>query len=282
MAVDLHLHSTASDGTDPPEQIVALAVEAGLSSIALTDHDNLDGIAPARAAAEKSGITLISGAELSVDWTSTGAIHMLVYWLEPGPGPLQDRLGWLQQGRATRNEQIAQRLQDLGLGVTYDEVVTEAKGRGVGRPHFASILVSKGYVADMSEAFDRYLAEGRAAYVPRERLDAAEAIQLARASGAVPVIAHPHTAGIARDEYRRVFCELTDIGLGGIESYYAEYDPATRAHLASLCNDLGIVATGGSDYHGAYKPGLAIGIGRGDLEVPDDVVDRLEENRAAG
>jgi predicted metal-dependent phosphoesterase TrpH len=278
VAVDLHLHSNRSDGSDEPAEIVARAVEAGLSAIALTDHDNLNGIAEASSAAHAADLTFIGGTELSVNWNGS-AMHMLVYYLAPGAGPLQDALGALQDGREERNRAMVDRLKDLGVDVTYEEIAAEAGGTGIGRPHFAAVLVRKGHAATIKDAFDRYLATGRPAYVPRRRLDAREAVGLARASGAVPVIAHPHTLGISSADYRNAFVELVDEGLGGIESYYAEYEPEMRRHLAALCRSLGVVATGGSDYHGSYKPGLLLGSGYGDLAVPDETVDALSAAR---
>jgi len=278
MAVDLHLHSMFSDGTDPPERIVAAAADRGLTAIALTDHDNLDGIARARLAAHDAGIGLIAGTELSVEWRS-GGMHLLVYFLEPSSGPLQDRLNAVQAGRVDRNKRIAQRLAELGIEVTYPEVVAEAGGTGVGRPHFAAMLVQKGYANSIADAFDHYLGVGRPAYLPRDRIAATEAIELARASGAVPVIAHPHTLGVSAEDYGGAFEDLAAIGLGGIEAYYSEYRPEVRAHIAGICADLGIAATGGSDYHGAYKPGLQVGLGKGDLVVPEKAVAQLEEQR---
>jgi len=278
VAVDLHLHSTKSDGTTTPQEVVRSGVSAGLSAIALTDHDNLDGIAEARAAAGSAGLGFIPGTELSVGWEG-GAMHMLVYFLEPEPGPLQDRLRAVRDGRTARNHEIVVALQGLGIDISYEEVAAEAAGSGIGRPHIAAVLVSKGVVADIPAAFDRLLATGRPAYRPRLRLEVVEAIALARASGAVPVIAHPHTLGIPEGGYREAFRELVDVGLGGIEAYYGEYTPELRSHLAALCDDLGIVATGGSDYHGRYKPDLSVGIGRGDLEVPDATVERLIDER---
>jgi predicted metal-dependent phosphoesterase TrpH len=276
--VDLHLHSTNSDGTSTPEEIVQAAVSVGLSAIALTDHDNLDGIPAARTAAGSAGLGFIPGTELSVGWEGS-AMHLLVYFLEPEPGPLQDRLSGIRDGRTTRNHEIIAALQDLGIDISYDEVATEATGASIGRPHIAAVLVAKGVVADIPAAFDRLLAAGRPAYRPRLRLEASEAITLARASGAVPVIAHPHTLGIPKGGYRDAFRDLVEQGLGGIEAYYGEYRPELRRHLAQLCDDLGIVATGGSDYHGSYKPDLSVGTGRGDLRVPDETVDKLIEER---
>lgn len=280
MAVDLHLHSNRSDGSDDPAEVVAGAIEAGLTALALTDHDNLDGIAEASSAAEVAGIRFIPGVELSVNWP-TGGMHMLVYFLEPGSGPLQDRLPTLQTSREDRNRAMALRLTELGLDISYDEVADEAGGIGIGRPHFAAVLVRKGFATNSRDAFNRILANGRPGYIARWRLDAKEAVQLARASGAVPVIAHPLTLGASRDDYAQAFRGLVEVGLGGIEAFYSEYEPPIREHLARLCRELGIVATGGSDYHGSYKPGLNIGSGRGDLVVPDETVDMLEEVRGA-
>ncbi|HSF86144.1 MAG TPA: PHP domain-containing protein [Acidimicrobiia bacterium] len=281
MPVDLHLHSARSDGTDDPATIVRLAAHAGLSTIALTDHDTLAGIDEARAAAATLGVRLISGTELSVNWP-TGTMHMLVYYLEPGTGPLQDRLAGLVEARTVRNHRILDRLSEHGIVIDHDDVVAEAGGGVIGRPHIASLLVQRGHVDDMAAAFDRWLGTGRPAYVMRERLDAVEAIELALASGGLPVIAHPHTLGIGADEFRRAFEQLAAIGLAGIESHYAEYDQELRDHLAGICRALGLVPTGGSDYHGRYKAGLSVGVGRGDLRVPDEVVEQLDARRTPG
>ncbi len=274
MAVDLHLHSTYSDGSNTPVEIVDAAVAAGLTGIALTDHDTLEGIPEAATAATERGLRFVGGTELSVSWKEQ-SMHMLVYFLTPGPGALPDRMVELRASRDGRNTQIASKLQTLGLEVTMEEVRVEAGGGVIGRPHFAGVMINKGYVDSVPEAFDRYLAAGRPAYTPRLRLTAEEAIGLSRESGAVPVIAHPHTLNLRATEFAEGFAELVSIGLGGIESYYGEYAPAMRTRLAAICSDLGIVATGGSDYHGRYKPHLAVGTGKGDLRVPDAALDQL-------
>lgn len=281
MAVDLHLHSTESDGTDPPAEVVQRAADAGLTTIALTDHDTLDGIPAARRAASDAGISLIPGTELSVEWP-TGTMHLLVYHLESGSGPLQDQLAMLRDARATRNEQILERLAAMGIEISLAAVHAEAGDGVVGRPHIAALLVERGHASSIAEAFDRFLARGRPGYVDRRRLDAFEAIDLALRSGAVPVLAHPHTIGVGASDYETAFRRLADAGLAGIESYYAEYEPALRMHLAALSERLGLVPTGGSDYHGRYKPGLTIGSGHGDLVVPDDTVPRLDALARSG
>lgn len=280
MAVDLHLHSTASDGGDSPADVIKQAAVAGLTTIALTDHDNLDGIPEARQTATEIGIDLIAGSELSVEWPH-GAMHLLVYFLEPGAGPLQDRLEDLQQGRKDRNVRVVEALNELGVEITYDEISTEAQGRGIGRPHIAAAMVSKGHVATIQEAFDGYLSAGRPAYQERFRLELGEACELARASKAVPVVAHPHTTGVTADDYGSGFREMAAAGVMGIEAHYSEYLPETRLHIASLAAELGMVATGGSDYHGRFKPGTAIGNGKGDLVVPEHAAEDLRKAQAS-
>jgi 3',5'-nucleoside bisphosphate phosphatase len=274
MSVDLHLHSFISDGSESPKRIVELAVAAGMSAIALTDHDILDGIPEARRSADTHGLLFIPGTELSVDWNGA-AMHMLVYFLEPHSGPLQDRLVAVREGRATRNLRIITALQSHGIDITFDEVAAVAGDGSMGRPHFARVLIDKGVVTSMPEAFDNWLATGRPGYVSRERLEAFEAVELARQSGAVPVIAHPHTLGLGADEYADAFVDLADAGLGGIEAYYTEYSQDLREHLAGICNRLGIAATGGSDFHGTYKPDIRVGIGLGDLSVPEKAIQQL-------
>jgi predicted metal-dependent phosphoesterase TrpH len=278
MAVDLHLHSICSDGSLTPTEIVNTAANIGLTGIALTDHDTLEGVAEAATVAADRRIRFIGGTELSVLWKDQ-SMHMLVYFLDPAPGPLQDRMEDLRISRHQRNHHISEILQKLGLAVSMDEVTAEAGGGVMGRPHFAGVLIAKGYVASVPEAFDRYLANGRPAYVSRKRLGAEEAIELSRESGAVPVIAHPHTLNLRAEEFATGFADLVDHGLGGIEAYYGEYTPTMRSRIATICADLGIVATGGSDYHGMYKPHLEIGTGKGDLRVPDEALQQLEMAR---
>jgi len=279
MTVDLHAHSTASDGSDSPAELMRVAAAAGLSSIALTDHDTLDGLAEAQQEADRLGLELIPGTEISCEWAA-GTMHMVILFLEPGPGPLQDRLAGLQDGRSRRNEVIVERLQGLGMDISYDEILEEAGGGSVGRPHFAGVMVRKGYVADIKSAFDEYLANGKPGYVGRDRLEPEAAVRLARASGAVPVVAHPHTLGLnTSEEFSETYRQLADWGLAGIECFYGEYDRARQADLAATVASFGLLPSGGSDYHGSYKEGLELGTGRGELAVPDSVLADLRSAR---
>ena len=278
MAVDLHVHSSVSDGTEPPDAVVAKAASLGLSAIALTDHDTLSGIPAARAAAASLPIDLVPGVELSVDHDGL-KLHMLAYFIEPDAGPLQDRLAMLRAGRDTRNVVIVERLNALGYPITMEDVLRHAGGDAVGRPHIADALVEAGSISSRSEAFEDLLSDGGRAYVERKRLTATEAIDLTIQSGGVNSIAHPLTVNTDASILRSVLGDLRDAGLVGLEAYYSEYAPAIRSQLASVAADLGLVATGGSDYHGAGKPGLEIGTGHGDLVVPGAALEELRQRR---
>jgi 3',5'-nucleoside bisphosphate phosphatase len=276
--IDLHSHSTASDGSDSPRQLVELAKRQGLTALALTDHDTVEGLAEARAAADGAGVRLVQGCELSCE-VGAATMHLLVYFLADGPGPLQDRLAGLQEARADRNRRIVVVLQGHGLDVTLEEILEEAGGGSVGRPHVAGVLLRKGYVASVQEAFDLWLAKGRPAYLDRERLLPAEAIALAHASGAVAVLAHPTSLGFEPAGLERFVAGLAADGLDGMECEYGRYDADLRAGLRSMAGPLGLAVTGGSDYHGRYKPDIALGTALGDLNVPDDLLDALEARR---
>ncbi|HXW81192.1 MAG TPA: PHP domain-containing protein [Acidimicrobiales bacterium] len=273
--IDLHTHSTVSDGSDTPEELVDLAVKAGLSAMALTDHDRQDGIAPARARAGEAGIELVAGAEISCQHPAT--MHMLVYFLEPGEGPLQDELVRLQAARDDRNDRLLDRLAEVGLPVTRQELEEEAGGSGAGRPHVAAILVRKGFARSVQDAFDRYLAKGRPAYVEKERLSAPVAITLALQSGALPVLAHPLSMGLGDSELEAALEELAEAGLVGLEAIYSRYSKDERASLAVMAARADLAITGGSDYHGTYKPDLSIGTGLGDLHVPNGALEALRD-----
>lgn len=279
MAVDLHTHSDVSDGSEAPERIIELAAAARLAAVALTDHDTLAGIDSARQRAAAVGIDLVPGVELSCEWVG-GGCHIIVLWLEPGPGPLQDRLAELQLARDGRNDRILERLGDMGITIDPADLARQSGGGVTGRPHIAALLVEMGVVDSIRAAFDEYLGNGKPAYVGRARLDPEEAIHLASRSGAVCVLAHPHTLGLdSAAEYREALERLSAAGLAGVEAWYGEYSPAFRQSMVHVARSHGLVPSGGSDYHGSYKPGLSVGIGRGDLVVPDHVLFELSDRR---
>lgn len=277
MAVDLHSHSTYSDGSDTPAELVSRARERGLTAVALTDHDTLEGVEEATAAAD--GIEVIPGTELSLQRLE-GGMHLVVLWLPPGRGPLQDRLAELQYARGSRNQLIVDELTRLGMPITLDEILIEAGDGSVGRPHIAAVMVRKGYVPDIKTAFDLWLANGAPAYVKRRLLTPEEGIGLAIESGAVPVLAHPHTLGINRSvEMADILDELKSYGLIGLEAHYSAYHQHERDGYADLARRFGLLASGGSDYHGTYKQGIELGSGHGDLAVPESLLEALRERR---
>jgi predicted metal-dependent phosphoesterase TrpH len=278
--IDLHTHSTVSDGSDSPRRVVELAVEAGCSAVSLTDHDSLAGLGPARARAGELGITLVPGCEISCRSPGPGGMHVLVYFVEDDGGPLSSELGRLREDRRQRNLALADRLAALGLPITYDRVVAVAGGEeGIGRPHFATALVQAGAVESVDDAFERYLGNGRPGFVPKSRLTGAEVAALATASGGVAVLAHPFSLGLEGADLARAVGELAGAGFAGLEATYGRYSPRQRTALANLARRFDLVPTGGSDHHGDLKPDLRVGTGRGDLKVPGRVLVHLEARR---
>jgi len=276
--IDLHTHSTASDGSDPPERIPELAAANGCRAVALTDHDSMDGLEAAGKRAAEVGVELIPGCEISCE-VPKGTMHVLIYFVESG-GSLEAELIRLQDARDQRNARMFDRLSnELGLPITPEEVEAEAGGKGIGRPHVAAVLLRKGVVSSIQEAFDVYLAKGKPGYVEKERLYPDQAIKLARESNAVPVLAHPLSLGLEPAELDRTVGELAELGLAGAEAIYGRYSPEERSEVAALATRHGLVVTGGSDHHGTYKPDLQVGIGKGDLDVPDSALEELAARR---
>ena len=278
---DLHAHTTASDGTKSPTALVQLAAAEGLVGLAVTDHDTVDGIAEAMAEGDRAGVEVVPGVEISLEYKGpmvgarSGWMHLLVYHLSLD-GPLARELREMQAWRAARNGLMIEKLCELGLEMSLDEVAAASGGGQIGRPHFARVMLDKGYVETRQEAFDKYLAKGAPAYLDKQRLSPDDAIARARAEGAVPVLAHPYSLGIGGDELRTRLAHWRDRGLCGLEVIYPEQDREVRAFFAGLADDLGLIATGGTDYHGDNKPHIALGRGiDGNVTVPASVLDEI-------
>lgn len=253
--VDLHTHTTRSDGTLTPEQLVGEAKRLGLVAVGITDHDTLEGVAEAEKAGEKLGVEVVPGFEISVNppW-GEGELHLLGYYVKQGK-ELDEKLFWARGARERRNLRIVEKLVDLGLEISYEEVKKFAGGDVVGRPHIARLLVEKGYVKSFEEAFQRYLARGGEAYTPKERLGAEEGINLILQSNGVPVWAHPIKSGYNKSDLVQVLEWLASKGLRGVEAYTPDHTPQEVEQLTSLAEKHGLVVTGGSDYHGPEKNG---------------------------
>ena len=277
--IDLHLHTTYSDGSLPPSEVVALAHKAGVSTLAITDHDITDGITEAMNSGKEQGIEVIPGIEISSRFQDRET-HILGYFLNWNHSTFQSWLINLRETRHHRNTQIVENLNRLGLSLSYEDVQATAGSGAIGRPHIAQVLLSKRYVKSAKEAFDRYLADRAPTYVPRELPDAKEAIDWVRSVGGVSVLAHPNWAK-EKGEGIQKFCEnLKTQGLQGIEVFYSTHTPRQTSDYLEIARRLELLVTGGSDFHGLTKPDIEIGIGRGNLKVPEKLVDQLRE--AAG
>lgn len=276
--VDLHTHSTASDGTFRPADVVRQAAGHGAAAIALTDHDCVDGVAEAAAEGVRLGVEVVTGIEISAEF-GPGTMHILGLFVDPAVPVFGAAMARMQTARHERNPQIVRRLQTAGVAITYEEVVAASGGGQIGRPHFARVLIEKGYARDMNDAFNRYLKRGAVGYCERFRFAPAEAIGLIHHAGGVAVLAHPMTLGLESEALRAELTRLTAAGLDGLEIRYSAHGVADEARLRVLAQDLGLAESGGSDFHGQSKPEIRPVIGRGQLAVPVTVLDALRRRR---
>ncbi|MBW5444685.1 PHP domain-containing protein [Cohnella sp. CFH 77786] len=270
---DLHTHTTASDGRHRPAEVVRMAKEAGLAAVAITDHDTVAGVAEALAAGAEYGIRVIPGVEISTSAEGKD-IHILGYGFAPDDPVLLDRLVSLRQVRARRNAEIVAKLNALGVEIAMDEVEREAsaspRGDGsIGRPHMAGVLVRKGYAKDMRDAFNRYLAEGAAAYANPPRIGPLDAVRWIHEAGGAAIVAHP---GLYRND--RLVLELLDGGADGLEAHHSDHDVAMERHYKTLAKSRGKLVTGGSDFHGT-REGIVFHGRVGNRTVDAVVLDRL-------
>jgi 3',5'-nucleoside bisphosphate phosphatase len=281
--IDLHIHSTASDGTFSPSEIVQLASRAGLKAIAITDHDTLEGSRQALAQGIPSPLHFLTGVEISAQppagCAANGSLHILGYGIDPNHGELDQTLNKFQQVRNERTHRILDRLQHLGMPLTMAQVMAEVGQGAASRPHVASAMVKAGIVADIDEAFQRYLSKGCPAYVGKERLSCPQTFELIQAAGGIPVLAHPCLIPCQGDrELADLVASLCKIGLKGIEAYYTEHSPQAVAQYIALAEKFGLAVTGGSDFHGRVTPHVQMGKGKGGLHVPYALFEKLVSN----
>ncbi|KAF5044527.1 5'-3' exoribonuclease [anaerobic digester metagenome] len=281
--IDLHTHSTASDGSLPPGELVDMAAKKGLAALALTDHDTLDGLPEARAAGQVRNIDVIAGVELSVA-DGERSVHLLGLFLPERPGPLAEALAYLRERRHNRNRLILDKLRALGVPLEYKAVTALAKG-AVGRPHIAQAMLAMGAVTSFKEAFSRYLGAHGRAYVPKDKLTFERAVALIHDEGGLAALAHPYMLGLAGAALTETVGRYRDAGLDAIEALYTEHSQAQTLEYLALSRRFGLAVTGGSDFHGAAKPDVELGRGRGNLRVDISVLDVLRARlarRAAG
>jgi len=277
--VDLHLHTTASDGVLSPSGVVRYAKAKGLQAIAITDHDTIEGCEEGLSEGERIGFEVIPGIEISAEYSS-GSMHILGFFLDIHHPLLNERLEYLQKARAERNPKMVARLNQLGIEVTYEEVLKASGGGQVGRPHFANVLLEKKVVRNFQEAFDRFLKKGAPAYVDKFRFTSKEALHFINEAGGVAVLAHPNTLGVnGYSELEKLIVRLADEGLKGIEVYYPEHSAVEVAQYKTLADRYSLVSTGGTDYHGIEKNELDIGVGRGEMKLPYSIVEKIKAVR---
>ncbi len=274
--IDLHTHSTASDGTATPSRLVAKAVEEGLTGLALTDHDTIDGLGEAIAAASTTDLVFVPGIEISAK-TERGILHILGLHIDHRNATLTKTLTWVVDMRNQRNQLMAKKLADLGMPTSIEDVKRLCPGSVVGRPHFAMFMKEKGYARSIKAAFDKYLGAGKRVYVPKEKLSSKRAIEVIRKAGGVPVLAHPSQTGLKGSALELLVRQLADEGLEGMETHYSGYSPNETRKYLQLAEEYGLVQSGGSDFHGKIKPGLFLGRGPGKLHVPDSLLEPLEK-----
>jgi len=278
--IDLHIHSNASDGTFSPAQILDQALDSNLAAIAITDHDTISGSKEALRIGPPPEVKFLTGVEISANppasFPCSGSFHILGYAFDLEDTGLNQMLEELQQARKNRNPRILQTLNDLGFPMTMDEVESEMGDGQMGRPHIAQVMIKKGYAKSINEVFDKYLGKDKAAYVDKFRMESDQAIELISSAGGIPVLAHPGLIEPTTDlPFENLIKTLTSTGLKGIEVYYPEHSPESVVEYIALADKYGLLMTGGTDFHGALKPDLKMGFGKGDFLVPYELYKKL-------
>ncbi len=273
--IDLHVHSTASDGTASPRELAELALRQGLSAVAVTDHDTVLGYPELKEAGEELGIETVPGIEISTKFHR--AVHILGYYIDPHSPHLEPVLNWVVEDRDKRNREMCRLMAADGLPVNYEDM-KQRFGEVIGRPHFADLLVELGLAKNVKDAFDRYVEKGQRYYVGRTILPIEQAIDIIRLSGGVPVLAHPFQYQLDDAGLRELIEHCIAQGLRGMECRYSGYGPEQSEYLEKLAEEYGLIKTGGSDYHGSNKPKIVLGRGiEENLHIPYEWLENLKE-----
>ncbi|MCU0560994.1 MAG: PHP domain-containing protein [Desulfobacterales bacterium] len=281
-SVDLHIHSTASDGTLTPAQLLAMAVQLNLGAIAITDHDSIAGSREALLEGIPAALGFLTGVEISAEpppsYPGSGSIHVLGYAIRLDDPELNRALEKLQEARKSRNPEIVDRLKRLGIEISLEEVEREAGEGQAGRPHIATLLVKKGVAASIDDAFDRFLSSGRPGYADKFRIECSQAITLINAAGGIPVLAHPCLLELeTEDQLEELLQEMIAMGLKGLEVFFTDHTADQTRRFAALARRHELIMTGGTDFHGETLPNVRMGTGKGNLHVPYALYERLIE-----
>lgn len=272
--IDLHLHSTASDGSYRPSELVDRAEELSLYAISITDHDTITGIKEFKERIDKTNIKGIPGVEIAGDWNGK-EIHILGYWIDDEDEELLNLLQEIRDNRNKRNNKIVEKLNENGYEVVLEEILEEAQGESIGRPHIASLLMKKKYFSSVSEVFSNCLARGGSCYVPRVLPTPKRVIETIHEAGGIAIWAHPLHRAHSNNKVISAIDYFKRLGLDGIESYYTEFSKNQHKLLLEKAEENQLAISGGSDFHGANQPEIFMGSGRGDLKIPDTVYDNL-------
>ncbi len=277
--IDLHTHSLFSDGSMTPTELFCHASEVGLSAIALTDHDTVDGLPEAERASQEFGVELVPGVEFSTE--SVSQIHVLGYFIDRNNGELQRVFADQQEERKRTHAQYMEKLNGCGFHMTEEEVRAVAPIGGIGRAHYARVMMDKGYVSSVKEAFQKYLSVGGPCYVKREVIAPQRAIALIHGAGGAAFFAHPHQTKLSDDEIFKLMKDLKEAGLDGVEGYYSEYDSVMGEKFRSMAKKLDLLLSGGSDYHAQMKPHIELGSGiNGNLSVDYALLEAIKKRCA--
>lgn len=277
--IDLHTHSTESDGTLTPQELMVHAKEVGLSAIALTDHDSIGGLAKARPAADALGLELVPGVELSTDYQGK-EVHILGYYIDEKDPKFLASLKEFVDGRNRRNEKMVALLQKEGFDITMEKLYAEYPDSVVTRAHFARYLVEHGFVKSREMVFARYLGDTCRCYVPREKLTPFEAVKLIKLGKGLPFFAHPVLCHMNPDRLHNFLGELKNAGLAGMEAIYSMNAPEDEANMRRLAQEFDLLVSGGSDFHGSNKPHIRLGSGTGSLNIPYEVLAQIKACRS--
>lgn len=276
--IDLHTHSTESDGTLTPENLMRQAKDAGLTAIALTDHDTISGIEKAQPIANELGIELVPGIELSTDYNGK-EIHILGYYINTKQPEFTKKLQEFVDCRDNRNEKMAVLLQQEGFNITMEALYRENPDSVITRAHFSRYLVEHGMVKDRETVFRKYLGDSCRCYVPREKITPFEAIRLIQTGEGLAFFAHPVLCHMNHDKLRFFLRDLKDAGLTGIEAIYSMNEPGDEKNLLKFAKEFDLLVSGGSDFHGTNKPHIHLGSGRGNLHIPYEILEKIKERK---
>ena len=274
--IDLHTHSNRSDGSFTPSELVDLAVQKGITYIALTDHDSIEGIDEAKRRAEEissssdTKISVIPGIEFSTDWNGRD-VHVVGLNIDHTNKEFVGKLDFFLDSREGRNRKMAENLRNVGIGISYDALLKSFPDSVLTRAHFARYLYEYGYVRSTHEAFERYLGPDAPCYVPREKITPVQAVEMTLMAGGIPVLAHPLIYKFGDEKLRELIAEMKEYGLVGIEAMYSTHSSEDEEYIKALAKECGLKISGGSDFHGSNKPGIDLGTGCGNLDIPEQV-----------